>query len=140
MTLEIGLTQDVDACLELRRVVFMVEQNVSEADERDGKDDVAHHILARLDGDPVGCARILMDGDTGKIGRVCVLSDRRGTGLGQALVEACLAHLRTVPSAKTAVLGAQTHALGFYENLGFIAYGPEFLDADMPHRMMERPL
>ena len=140
MTLEIGPTQDLAACLEMRRLVFMVEQNVSEADERDGKDEAAHHILARRDGSPVGCARILIDGTSGKIGRVCVLSDQRGTGLGQALMEGCLTHLRSMSGVTRAVLGAQTHALGFYENLGFVAFGPEFLDADIPHRMMERAL
>ena len=140
MTLQIGPSQDLDACLELRRVVFMDEQNVSEADERDGKDDIAHHILAERDGRPVGCARILIDGTTGKIGRVCVLKDQRGTGLGQALIEACLAHLASIPGVNRAALGAQTNALGFYEKLGFVAYGPEFMDANIPHRMMERAL
>lgn len=140
MKLEVGPTQDIAACLELRRVVFMVEQNVSEADERDGKDDEAHHILARLDGRPVGCARILLNGSSGKIGRVCVLADQRGTGLGQALIKACLQHLEGMPDVTRAVLGAQTYAIGFYENLGFVANGPEFDDAGIPHRMMERGL
>ncbi|MEO0771645.1 MAG: GNAT family N-acetyltransferase [Pseudomonadota bacterium] len=139
MTLKFGPTTDIAACLELRRVVFMVEQSVSEEDERDGMDDQAHHILASQDGRPVGCARILLDGDVGKIGRVCVLSDQRGTGLGKALIEACLTHLQTV-GATRAKLGAQTHALGFYEALGFVAYGDEFDDAGIPHRMMERRL
>ncbi|MEO0371751.1 MAG: GNAT family N-acetyltransferase [Pseudomonadota bacterium] len=139
MTHVIGPTTDIAACLELRRVVFMVEQDVSEADERDGMDDQAHHILAQDGERPVGCARILLDADVGKIGRVCVLADQRGTGLGKALIEACLTHLETLGAAR-AKLGAQTHALGFYEALGFAAYGEEFDDAGIPHRMMERPL
>lgn len=138
MSVEIGPTDDIASCLDLRRIVFMEEQNVSEADERDGKDDIAHHILARLDGRPVGCARILFDGATGKIGRVCVLRDQRGTGLGQAIMQACLDHLTEMPGVTRAMLGAQSHALGFYENLGFVAFGPEFMDANIPHRMMER--
>ncbi len=139
MTLLIGPTDDIAACLELRRVVFMVEQDVSEEDERDGMDDKAHHILAQRDGRSVGCARILIDGNKGKIGRVCVLSDQRGTGLGKALIEACLEHLTSL-GATRAVLGAQTHALGFYDSLGFTAYGDEFDDAGIPHQMMERSL
>lgn len=138
MTLSIEPTRDLAACLELRRVVFMVEQNVSEEEERDGRDDEAHHILARRDGRPVGCARILIDGDTGKIGRVCVLADQRGTGLGQALVRACLAYLQDSPGVTRAILGAQIQALSFYEREGFVAYGPEFLDAGIVHQMMER--
>ena len=38
------------------------------------------------------------------------------------------------------VLSAQTHALGFYERLGYTAYGPVFDDAGLPHRWMRRPL
>ncbi|MEM6590085.1 MAG: GNAT family N-acetyltransferase [Pseudomonadota bacterium] len=139
MSLLIGPTDDIAGCLELRRVVFMLEQGVSEEEERDGCDDSAHHILARLDGQPVGCARILIEGDKGKIGRVCVLADQRGTGLGKALIEGCLAHLTSLGLTR-AVLGAQTHALGFYEALGFTAFGEEFDDAGIPHRMMERGL
>jgi predicted GNAT family N-acyltransferase len=37
-------------------------------------------------------------------------------------------------------LHAQTHALGFYERLGYQAYGPEFPDAGIPHRAMRRDL
>ena len=51
-----------------------------------------------------------------------------------------VAHLGTIPNVTRAALGAQTNALGFYEKLGFVASGPDFMDANIPHRMMERPL
>ena len=38
------------------------------------------------------------------------------------------------------ILGAQLTAIPFYEKLGYAAYGPEFDDAGIPHRMMEKPL
>ncbi|WP_181796776.1 GNAT family N-acetyltransferase, partial [Streptomyces sp. WELS2] len=37
-------------------------------------------------------------------------------------------------------LHAQTQALGFYERLGYTAYGPRFQDAGIPHRAMRRAL
>ncbi|MRU16037.1 GNAT family N-acetyltransferase [Roseovarius sp. A21] len=140
MMLEVGLTQDVDTCLALRRAVFIDEQGVSEAEEMDGRDAEALHLLATLGDLPVGCARILLKGDTGKIGRVCVLCAARGKGIGAALVQACADHLATLPGITRAELGAQTHAIGFYEALGFVAYGPEYDDAGIPHRDMERAL
>jgi len=140
MTPVIGLTDDLATCRALRETVFIQEQGVSEAEEYDGLDDRADHILARLNGQPVGCARILYHGDTGKIGRVCVLRQARGTGLGAALIRACLDHLGGKPGIARAMLGAQTHAIGFYEKLGFTAFGPEYLDAGIPHRDMDRPL
>lgn len=136
--LRVGPSSDIAACQTLRRAVFIAEQGVPEDIERDGRDADAHHILATLDSRPVGTARILFDGDTGKIGRVCVLADDRGQGIGAALITASVMHLRTLRGLRRAVLGAQTHALGFYEGLGFTAFGSEYIDAgDVPHRDME---
>ncbi|MDQ2066520.1 GNAT family N-acetyltransferase [Xinfangfangia sp. CPCC 101601] len=135
--MEIAATRDIATCRALRRVVFIEEQGVSEADELDDLDEEAVHILATENGTPVGSARILLGGETAKVGRVCVLSAQRGTGLGAALMRAVVAECRTLPGIEKVKLGAQTHALGFYEKLGFAAYGPEYLDAGIPHRDMQ---
>lgn len=138
MTWTIERTDDLSACLAVRRAVFMEEQNVSEADEIDGLDGAALHLLARMDDRPVGTARILLSGDLARIGRVCVLPDARGLGLGAEIIEACVDLARAQPGVTRAKLGAQVHALGFYEKLGFSAFGPVYDDAGMPHRDMER--
>lgn len=140
MTLEISETRDMAACHMLRRRVFIEEQNVPEAEEIDDLDEVARHLLATLDGVPVGSARILFKDETAKIGRVCVLAQHRGTGLGAALINAALDLARAEPGIEKAKLGAQTHALSFYEKLGFVAFGPLYLDAGIEHRDMVRPL
>jgi predicted GNAT family N-acyltransferase len=134
--IEIGLTEDIATCRMLRRVVFIEEQGVSEADEVDDLDGEALHLLATEGGRPVGSARLLVQGDTGKVGRVCVLADLRGTGLGAALMRSAVAEFRKIPGVRRVKLGAQTHALGFYERLGFQAFGPEYLDAGIAHRDM----
>ena len=134
--IEITETRDIATCRALRRVVFIEEQGVSEADEVDDLDDQAIHLLATLNGKPVGSARLLVLGEVGKVGRVCVLAETRGTGLGAALMRAAVERFRTEPGVKKVKLGAQTHALGFYERLGFTATGPEFDDAGIPHRDM----
>lgn len=132
----IGLTDDIAACLALRRTVFIEEQGVPEADEVDGADAGARHLLALADGRPVGTARLLVKGSTGKIGRVCVLAGARGQGIGAALIRAAVAEFAAMPGIRTIRLGAQTHALGFYAALGFVATGPEYLDAGIAHRDM----
>jgi ElaA protein len=138
VTVTVSETDDIEACLALRRTVFMEEQGVSEAEEIDGLDADCLHLLAR-DGDtPVGTARILFEDDVAKIGRVCVLQDKRGTGLGRRLIEAALQAAQG--RAVKAKLGAQVTALGFYEGLGFTAYGPVYDDAGIPHRDMVRDL
>ena len=137
MTVEISLTRDIEACLSVRRIVFIQEQGVSEAEEIDGLDAEALHILAAVDGVPMGTARILIDGATAKIGRVCVLSEQRGTGLGAAVMCKALEVCKSQKAVKRALLGSQIHALKFYEQLGFEAFGPIYLDSGIEHRDME---
>ncbi|KPA20274.1 putative N-acetyltransferase YjcF [Shimia sp. SK013] len=140
MTWAIEVVTDYTPCEELRRIVFQGEQGVSDEDEWDGLDDQAVHLLATIEGRPVGSARLLTKGGTGKISRVCVLKDVRGSGLGAALIKASVAHFEAQSNVARCMLGAQCHAIGFYEALGFIAYGPVYDDAGIDHRDMERTL
>ncbi|MBE2277979.1 MAG: GNAT family N-acetyltransferase [Rhodobacteraceae bacterium] len=132
----ICVTGDLETCLALRRQVFIEEQGVSLEEDVDGLDPSATHLLAMVDGRPVGTARLLELGDTGKIGRVCVLPEARGAGLGAALIRAAVEEFRHRPGIARVKLGAQVHALEFYEKLGFRAFGPEYMDAGIAHRDM----
>ena len=123
----------------MRRIVFIEEQGVSLADEIDGMDDEAVHVLLTQNGAPVGTARMLSNGDTGKIGRVAVLKPHRGKGYGKRLVMALIEHAKAQGLARVK-LGSQMDAAGFYEGLGFTATGDPFLDAGQPHQMMVRDL
>ncbi|HDZ81028.1 MAG TPA: GNAT family N-acetyltransferase [Roseobacter sp.] len=136
MSLHISVTDDLASCHLLRRIVFIEEQGVSEADELDGLDDCATHFLATENELPIGTARMRIKGDTAKVGRVCVIKSHRGTGLGAALIRAAIEEARKLPGVRLAKLGAQTHALGFYEKLGFEAQGPVYDDAGIDHRDM----
>ena len=133
--MKIEETEDLAMCHALRRAVFIEEQGVSEAEEMDELDGLAIHFLGWIEGRPVATARIFVEGETGKIGRVCVLAEARGTGAGLAIMRATIAALRE-RGAKTAKLSSQTHAMPFYEKLGFVAYGSEYPDAGIPHRDM----
>ncbi|MEM9966500.1 MAG: GNAT family N-acetyltransferase [Pseudomonadota bacterium] len=135
----IEITEDITTCLELRRLVFIEEQDVSEADERDELDPHCLHLLAFHAQQPVGTARIYIREEIAKIGRVCVLQTVRGTGLGGALIRKSLA-VAKANGARQAKLGAQLHALGFYEALGFTAYGPTYDDAGIAHQDMVQEL
>ncbi|MFE6711209.1 GNAT family N-acetyltransferase [Streptomyces sp. NPDC057695] len=142
--------EDREACFAVRREVFVVEQGVPQELEYDTYDATAVHVLAvREDGLPLGTGRLLhgadavgrtgADASVGSLGRLAVSEAARGLGVGAALVRGIEDAARE--HGLTAVdLHAQTHALGFYERLGYEAYGPEFPDADMPHRAMRRVL
>ena len=137
MSVTVSKVADPADCYAIRYVVFVEGQNVPVELERDDLDATAIHLLASDNGAPVGAARIVLKGDTGKIGRVCVLKQARSTGLGAALIREALEILHDTPGITRAALGAQIDALGFYEKLGFTAYGEVFDDAGIDHRMME---
>ncbi|MGW6910642.1 GNAT family N-acetyltransferase [Streptomyces sp. NPDC054940] len=141
---------DREACFAVRKEVFVGEQGVAEDIEYDAYDATAVHVLAiREDGVPLGTGRLLygeaasvkVDGDpsVGSLGRLAVTQAARGLGVGAALVRAIEEAARARGLAAVD-LHAQTHALGFYERLGYVAYGPEFPDAGIPHRAMRRAL
>lgn len=141
---------DLAACFRIRKDVFVGEQNVPEEIEYDACDAGAVHVLAvAADGSALGTGRLLYgpaaadrtDGDptVGSLGRLAVTRQARGRGVGAALVRAIEDEARALGLAAVD-LHAQTHALGFYERLGYAAYGPEFPDAGIAHRAMRRPL
>jgi len=128
---------EIAECLRLRRIVFIEEQNVPEHEEVDGDDGHCTHVLVSVNGIPTGAARFQYISEKAKIQRVCVLQEARGTGLGAELMKAIVKFIKQDGKVHTAVLGAQVHALSFYEKLGFEAYGEEYMDAGILHRDMK---
>ena len=123
--------EDQAALIAIRRRVFVHEQGVPEDEEWDGHDASAVHLIAETgDGVAMGTARVL---PTGQIGRMAVLREHRGGGVGQALLEAALAAIAEQGWPRP-FLNAQTAALGFYQQAGFVSQGSVFLDAGIPHR------
>lgn len=127
----------------LRRVrteVFIREQRVTEREEWDGRDPAAVHALAVApDGTPVGTGRLLVDGERARVGRMAVRAPWRTRGVGGAILVALVERARAA-GCREVVLDAQLHAIPFYECHGFAAFGPEFLDAGILHRRMQRAL
>ena len=72
--------------------------------------------------------------------RLAAAGEARGAGHGAALIRAAVTMLQARPGITRAMLGAQTHAIGFYQKLGFSVCGPIYDDAGIPHRDMSRDL
>ncbi|WP_226013065.1 GNAT family N-acetyltransferase [Halomicrobium salinisoli] len=126
--------------LALRRAVFVEEQGVPEDRERDGRDDEAVHFLARVDGDPVGTARLRRAGGaTGKVERVAVLPAHRGDGWGRRLMTAVEDEARRRGLDRLR-LHAQTSVEGFYRALDYETTSDVFEEAGIPHVEMEKRL
>ena len=122
--------------LRLRVDVFVVEQRCPYP-ELDGRDleDSTLHVVARDGADVVGYLRLLTEPDgTRRIGRVCVAAHRRGGGLAERLMAEALGRC----GGYVVVLDAQSHLRRWYENLGFVVAGPEFVEDGVPHVPMRR--
>lgn len=137
---EFGLTSGTWAELgalsrSVREAVFIIEQGVPKELEWDELDAVSRHVIARDgNGEVVGTGRLLPDGH---IGRMAVLAAWRGRQVGRALMERLIAEAAQ-QQLRPLLLHAQVQAIGFYEKLGFVAEGPTFMEAGIPHRLMRR--
>jgi len=118
---------------EVRRKVFVIEQGVEPQIEWDGKDDECLHVIAvNSQLQVVGTGRMM---PRGQIGRLAVLPNWRGRGIGQGMLNALIQAAQR--SQSMVYLNAQVHAIGFYESFGFIADGPVFMVAGITHQRME---
>lgn len=122
--------------LALRFEVFVDEQKVPEEVERDAYDPTATHLVAIVDGDVVGTLRIVFLEEHAKIGRVAVRANTRGQGIARAMMLRAMELARARGETRF-YLTAQTDKLGFYERLGFVAFGEEFEDGGLPHLAMK---
>lgn len=128
---------DGEALRAIREGVFVAEQGVPPEEELDALDAGAEHVLARTAaGEAIGTARLTNDG---RIGRMAVVPEWRGQGVGAAMLRHLLeqARARGLPEV---TLHAQTHCIDFYSRAGFIAEGPEFDECGIAHRNMRLAL
>ena len=123
----------------VRHQVFVVEQAVPPALERDEFDAVAIHLVALRDDDVIGTLRLVVSGSTAKIGRMAVLAAERRRGIGAGL----MAHAHEVArsmNVKEITLHAQLTAKAFYARLGYRDEGEEFEEAGIPHVSMRKAI
>ena len=120
----------------IRFAVFVEEQGVPREIELDELDALSLHIVGFFDERPVATGRLLPDGH---IGRMAVLRDWRGRGIGGILLKELVkvAGQRGDPEV---MLSAQVHAVPFYLAHGFVPEGGEYLEAGIKHRAMKRRL
>ena len=136
-TVRIARPDELDACLEVRREVFIEGQHVPEDLEVDGLDPDCIHFIALVDGRAVGAARLRIANGKAKAERVAVRAEVRGHGLGHRLMDCLEAEARRLGHDEV-ILSAQVSVISFYEHRGYAAEGPVFVDAGIDHRMMRR--
>lgn len=113
----------------IRRKVFIEEQHIAESDEWDEQDAISIHFIVFHQDQPIATARLLQNNS---IGRVAVLTDFRGKGVGLVIMQAIIAFAEQ-HNRLALKLSSQVHAISFYQRLGFTTQGSEYLDCGIPH-------
>lgn len=117
---------------DIRKQVFIDEQNIPPELQFDEMDSVSHHVLAIIDKQAVGTGRITPDG---KIGRMAVLKNFRRNGIGQTILNR-LIEIGKNFKVDGIHLSSQCHAIPFYQKSGFVAQGSIYQEAGIVHQRM----
>ncbi|NTU28307.1 GNAT family N-acetyltransferase [Bacillus tequilensis] len=129
---------DLRAALDIRRTVFIEEQNICESDEFDEFDTLqeqCQHILVYHEKQPVGTGRVRILDHTGKLERICILKPYRKYGLGKVIIGE-LENIMKEKGITAYKLHGQTQAAGFYQKLGYQISSQEFMEDGIPHVLM----
>lgn len=134
--------KELYALLKLRSEIFVVEQNCVFLDT-DGKDLSCQHLMLYQNKELMAYARIVPAGllfNEPSIGRIVSSHTARGKGFGRQLVSLAIANCQRLHGNKPIKIGAQLYLKSFYESFGFVAQGEEYLEDDIVHIHMIRPV
>ncbi|MBS8263133.1 GNAT family N-acetyltransferase [Mesobacillus boroniphilus] len=131
--------QELADAFEVRKTVFIHEQNVPEEEEIDQFESDSVHFVLYDDGKAAGAGRFRVLDGIGKVERICVLKENRKTGAGVAVMNKIEDYAKS-QGISTLKLNAQTHAIPFYSKLGYETVSEEFLDAGIPHKTMKKSI
>ncbi|MBX5445237.1 GNAT family N-acetyltransferase [Sphaerobacter sp.] len=123
----------------IRHEVFVDEQHLTRSVRDDPDDRYSVHVLGAVDGKTVGTGRITFYGSEAQIVWVAVRKPYRGRGVGRAIMEHLL-RLAREQGSRIVTLNAQTHALTFYEALGFRPIGRRFFMGNIEHQYMAKEM
>ncbi|MFD0829612.1 GNAT family N-acetyltransferase [Neobacillus sp. M.A.Huq-85] len=131
--------KELEDAFSVRRTVFIDEQNVPEEEEIDQHEKEATHFVLYHEGSPIGAGRFRLVDGFGKVERICILKQARGTGAGKAIMNGIedFARKKGIQKLK---LNSQTHAIPFYGRLGYEVVSEEFMDAGIPHKTMVKKI
>ncbi|WMJ22013.1 GNAT family N-acetyltransferase [Paludicola sp. MB14-C6] len=127
-------------CFFVRKKVFVIEQGFSEELEFDAIDNIAHHLcIYNENEEPIATARLFCEKDVYHCGRICIIKEYRGTGLGEIIMKALEEKARELNAAELE-LSAQVRVKPFYEKAGYQSVGAEYMDEHCPHIRMIKHL
>lgn len=125
--------EDLEKVFEIRRHVFVIEQNCPPELEWENED-VSIHFISKYNNIPAGACRWRKTELGFKLKRFAVLREFRGKGIAQKMIKTVLKDLPQ--DAEYIYLNAQVSAVKLYEKFNFIAQGDQFDEAGIQHYKM----
>lgn len=132
---KVETAEELQGAFHVRQLVFTKEQGIDPNADLDTQDIYATHFIALRDGKIIGTARVFLDGEKAKIGRLVVLKEERKHGVGRKLMELAIEHAKK-NNAKLVISSCQIRKFPFYEELGYVKKGEKYLQVDIPHVKM----
>ncbi|WP_082234422.1 GNAT family N-acetyltransferase [Halobacillus massiliensis] len=136
---EIKTREELEQAFEIRKCVFVQEQNVPIEDEFDEWEEAALHVLASYKNTPAGAGRIRFFEKTAKLERICILPAFRKNGIGKAIIHTLEKIARDKGCVKV-ILHGQVQAAGFYRKLNYSIDSKEFFEDGIAHYVMVKNL
>lgn len=124
----------------IREKVFVEEQQVSLQDEFDEYEKTSIHFLAYYNNQAAGTGRLRVDNQYIKFERIATLNNMRHKGIARAIMQTMETYARKYYNEKTPMLHAQLSAIDLYKKLGWVSIGDNFMECNIAHRMMIKPL
>jgi predicted GNAT family N-acyltransferase len=137
LTKLVSTKQEYEDALNVRKIVFVDEQNVPIEEEIDQYEDDCYHFITYNNDEPIAAGRLRKIQDGGKVERICVLKPYRKQGVGKLIMDAIEKKAEQL-NISPLYLNAQTHAKHFYTNLNYKVISDIFMDAGIPHITMKK--
>lgn len=135
--IKVSTEQQLNDAFDIRKRVFVEEQHVDAEEEIDEFENESVHFVLYDENKAVGAGRFRIINGKGKVERICILPTYRGKGAGKLVMDAIQDYAAS-QNIHLLKLNAQTHAIHFYEKLGYEVVSEEFMDAGIPHKTMEK--
>jgi predicted GNAT family N-acyltransferase len=131
--------EDLTRVVSVRSAVYIAEQDCPYAEEFDGNDLSATHLIGYIDDEPAGCIRIRYFADFAKIERLAVRHEFRNSRLAFRLVKAAVA-FASAKGYRRLYGHARTDLVRFWSLFGFrpLVAGKSFAFSDVSYVEMVR--
>jgi len=133
-------SKDYEKMVKLRYEIMRKPLGLSFTEEELNKEKDDILIGAFEDEEIIGCCLLTrVDANCTRLRQMAVQKNRQGLGIGESMMQFA-ENIARDRGFKKIVMHARETAIGFYERYGYKTKGDEFIEVNIPHRVMEKKL